>query len=85
MQRPQPGRGHLVDVARRPLRVSRVPGEELLTAAAGEDARAVRASRGVAREVRRQRDAGFGSFYTSACRGGVQRRQTELKGVEAGD
>eukprot|EP00982_Pelagococcus_subviridis_P004634 29268-Pelagococcus_subviridis.AAC.3 len=27
----------------------------------------------------------LGSFHTSDCRGGVQRRQAELKGVEGGD
>jgi hypothetical protein len=27
----------------------------------------------------------FGSFYTSECRGGVERRQLELKGIEGGD
>jgi hypothetical protein len=26
-----------------------------------------------------------GSFHTSECRGGVERRQSELKGVEGGD
>jgi hypothetical protein len=26
-----------------------------------------------------------GAFYTSECRGGVQRRQMELKGVAVGD
>eukprot|EP00982_Pelagococcus_subviridis_P015925 31439-Pelagococcus_subviridis.AAC.22 len=27
----------------------------------------------------------LGSFHTSDCRGGVQRRQMELKGVDGGD
>ena len=30
-------------------------------------------------------DALSGAFYTSECRGGVERRQLKLKGVEVGD
>eukprot|EP00982_Pelagococcus_subviridis_P013411 31250-Pelagococcus_subviridis.AAC.4 len=37
----------------------------------------------VAQEVCGVRD--FGSFHTKHCRGGVERRQLELKGVEDGD
>jgi len=28
---------------------------------------------------------GFGPFHSSECRGGVERRQMELKGIEDGD